>query len=94
MAARQGGGAVADFPRMEDAGRPDSTNPHRSETWYGWSSKRVEPVNLLDDEGRTRLVRFPVMDLEGLITATEPLYVVRHFDIPEVVPADQLSTPI
>ncbi len=79
---------------MEDAGGPDSTNPHRGDTWYSWPSKRVEPVNLLDDEGRTRRVRIPLMDLEGLITPTELHCVVQHFDIPEVVPADQWTLTI
>ena len=94
MATQQDEGAVPDFLRMEDAGGPESTNPHRSETWYGWPSKQVEPVNLLDDDGRTRRVRTPVMDLEGLITPTELHYVVQHFDIPEVVPADQWTLTI
>ena len=89
MATQREEGAVPDFLRMDEAGGPDSTNPHRSGQWYGWPSKRMEPVNLLDEEGRVKRVRTPVLELEGLITPTELHYVVQHFDIPEVVPADQ-----
>ena len=54
MATQQREVAAPDILRKEDACGPDSANPHRMDTRYGWPSKRVEPVNLLRDEGRTR----------------------------------------
>ena len=94
MATQQEEGAVPDFLQMSGAGGPQSTNPHGSDSWYGWPSKQMNPVNLLDDEGRVKRVRAPVMDLEGLITPTELHYVVQHFDVPDVVPADQWTLTI
>ena len=65
MATRQDEGAVPDFLQMDGPGGPQSTNPHSLGQWYGWPSSKVNPVNLLDDEGRVQRVRTPVMDLEG-----------------------------
>ena len=94
MSTRQEEGAIPDFLRMEGVGGPQSTNPHGSKNWYGWPSKEMNPVNLLDDEGRVKRVRTPVVDLEGLITPTELHYVVQHFEVPDVVPADKWSLTI
>ena len=94
MSTQQQEGAVPDFLRMDSPGGPNTTNPHASEQWYGWPSKGMNPVNLPDAEGRVQRVRTPVMDLEGLITPTELHYVVQHFDIPEVVPADKWTLTI
>ncbi len=94
MATQQSEGATPDFLRMDGPGGPHSTNPHSADSWYGWPSKSVNPVNLYEDSGRVQRVRTPVMDLEGLITPTELHYVVQHFDIPEVVPADKWSLDV
>ena len=64
-------GAVPDFLRMDDAIGSDAANAGLTGDWYGWPSKEVNPVTLLDDEGRTVRIRTPVMDLEGLITPTD-----------------------
>ena len=94
MATQQSEGATPDFLRMDGPGGPHSTNPHSADSWYGWPSKSVNPVNLYEDSGRVQRVRTPVMDLEGLITPTELHYVVQHFDIPEVVPTDKWSLDV
>ena len=94
MATQQEEGAIPGFLRTEGAGGPQSTNPHGSPKWYGWPSKEMNPVNLLDKEGRVERVRTPVLELEGLITPTELHYVVQHFDVPEVVSAVQWSMTI
>ena len=94
MATRQEEGAVPDFLRMDGPGGPQSTNPHSQGRWYGWPSSTVNPVNLLDDDGRVQRVRTPVMDLQGLITPTELHYVVQHFAVPEVVPTDKWSLSV
>ena len=94
MATRQEEGAVPDFLKMDGPGGPQSTNPHAAGQWYGWPSSQSNPANLLDGEGRVKRVRTPVMDLEGLITPTELHYVVQHFEVPEVVPADKWSLSI
>ena len=94
MATQQTEGATPDFLRMDGPGGPHSTNPHSTDGWYGWPSKSVNPVNLYEESGRVQRVRTPVMDLEGLITPTELHYVVQHFDIPEVVPADKWSLDV
>ena len=94
MATKQEEEAVPDFLKMEGAGGPQSTNPHGSGRWYGWPSKEMNPLNLLDKEGRVERVRTPVLDLEGLITPTELHYVVQHFAVPKVVPADKWSMTI
>ena len=94
MATQQEEGAIPDFLKMEGSGGPQSTNPHGSGRWYGWPSKEMNPVNLLDEEGRVKRVRTPVVDLEGLITPTELHYVVQHFEVPDVLPADKWSLTI
>ena len=75
---------VPDFLRMDkpavDGGQAG---------WYGWPTKELKPVNLLDEQGRVMRVRTPVMGLEGLITPVNLHYVVQHFDVPEVTPADK-----
>ena len=58
-------GAVPDFLRMDEAIGSDMANAGLNGDWYGWPSKEVNPVTLLDDEGRTVRIRTPVMDLEG-----------------------------
>ncbi len=94
MATQQEEGAIPDFLKMDGSGGPQSTNPHGSGRWYGWPSKEMNPVNLLDEEGRVKRVRTPVVDLEGLITPTELHYVVQHFEVPDVLPADKWSLTI
>jgi DMSO/TMAO reductase YedYZ molybdopterin-dependent catalytic subunit len=94
MATQQEEGAIPDFLKMDGSGGPQSTNPHGSGRWYGWPSKAMNPVNLLDEEGRVKRVRTPVVDLEGLITPTELHYVVQHFEVPDVVPADKWTLTI
>ena len=94
MATTREEGAVPDFLRMDDPGSSDAAKIDLSGDWYGWPSKDVKPVTLLDDQGRTVRIRTPVMDLEGLITPTELHYTVQHFDVPEVVPADKWSLSI
>ena len=87
-------GAVPDFLRMDDAIGSDAANTGLTGDWYGWPSKEVNPVTLLDDEGRTVRIRTPVMDLEGLITPTHLHYTVQHFDVPPIIPADQWTLTI
>ena len=94
MTAQQQESAIPEFLRMEAATSPESPGLDSSGKWYGWPSKELKPVTLLEAEGRVARVRTPVMDLEGLITPTELHYVVQHFDIPEVVPADKWSLKI
>ena len=80
-------GAVPDFLRMDEASGSAAANAGLTGDWYGWPSKDVTPVTLLDDEGRTVRIRTPVMDLEGLITPTPLHYTVQHFDVPPLIPA-------
>ncbi len=87
-------GAVPDFLRMDDSIGSDAANAGLTGDWYGWPSKDVTPVTLLDDEGRTVRIRTPVMDLEGLITPTNLHYTVQHFDVPPLIPADQWALTI
>ena len=87
-------GAVPDFLRMDDAIGSDAANAGLTGDWYGWPSKPVNPVTLLDDEGRTVRIRTPVMDLEGLITPTHLHYTVQHFDVPPIITADDWSLTI
>ena len=94
MATTREEGAVPDFLRMDASGSSEAAKIDLSGDWYGWPSKDVRPVTMLDDEGRTIRIRTPVMDLEGLITPTELHYTVQHFDVPEVVPADKWSLSI
>ena len=87
-------GAVPDFLRMDESLGSDAANAGLTGDWYGWPSKEVNPVTLLDDEGRTVRIRTPVMDLEGLITPTPLHYTVQHFDVPPIIPADQWTLTI
>ena len=87
-------GALPDFLRMDGAAGSDAANAGLAGDWYGWPSKKVQPVTLLDDQGRTVRIRTPVMDLEGLITPTNLHYTVQHFDVPPVVPANQWSLTV
>ena len=87
-------GALPDFLRMDGAAGSDAANAGLAGDWYGWPSKKVQPVTLLDDQGRTVRIRTPVMDLEGLITPTNLHYTVQHFDVPPVVPASQWSLTV
>ena len=94
MATIKEEGAVPDFLRMDAETGSVPANDGRKGDWYGWPSKEVKPVTLLDDEGRAVRIRTPVMDLEGLITPTNLHYTVQHFDVPEVVPTDKWSLTI
>ena len=94
MATIKEEGAVPDFLRMDAETGSVPANDGRKGDWYGWPSKEVKPVTLLDDEGRAVRIRTPVMDLEGLITPTDLHYTVQHFDVPEVVPTDKWSLTI
>jgi DMSO/TMAO reductase YedYZ molybdopterin-dependent catalytic subunit len=94
MATIKEEGAVPDFLRMDAKTGSVPANDGRKGDWYGWPSKEVKPVTLLDDEGRAVRIRTPVMDLEGLITPTDLHYTVQHFDVPEVVPTDKWSLTI
>ena len=44
-------GAVPDFLRMDEASGSAAANAGLTGDWYGWPSKDVTPVTLLDDEG-------------------------------------------
>ena len=94
MATIKEEGAVPDFLQMDAETGSVPANDGRKGDWYGWPSKEVKPVTLLDDEGRAVRIRTPVMDLEGLITPTNLHYTVQHFDVPEVVPTDKWSLTI
>ncbi len=87
-------GAVPDFLRMDGAAGSDAANDGKTGDWFGWPSKPVRPVTLLDEQGRTVRIRTPVMDLEGLITPTDLHYTVQHFDVPEVVGTDRWSLTV
>ena len=88
MATRQDD-VIPDFLRMDDAIGSDPANVNKTGNWRGWPTKDLNPVTLMDDDGRTVRIRTPVMDLEGLITPTDLHYTVQHFDVPPVVPTDQ-----
>jgi len=94
MATRQDLGAIPDFLRMDEAIGSDPANANKTGNWHGWPTKDLNPVTLMDDEGRTVRIRTPVMDLEGLITPTDLHYTVQHFDVPPVVPTDQWELKI
>ncbi len=94
MATTKEEGAVPDFLQMDGATRSDAANDGKTGDWFGWPSKPVTPVTLLDDQGRTVRIRTPVMDLEGLITPTDWHYTVQHFDVPEVVGTDRWSLTV
>ena len=93
MATRQDD-VVPDFLRMDDAIGSDPANANKTGDWNGWPTKDLNPVTLMDDEGRTVRIRTPVMDLEGLITPTDLHYTVQHFDVPPVVATDQWELKI
>ena len=94
MATRQDLGAIPDFLRMDEAIGSDPATANKTGNWHGWPTKDLNPVTLMDDEGRTVRIRTPVMDLEGLITPTDLHYTVQHFDVPPVVPTDQWELKI
>ena len=95
MATKQEEGAVPDFLRMEGPRGEGWTAGHSGKgEWYGWPHKDLKAVTLLDEEGRTKRFRAPVTELEGLITPTELHYVVQHFEVPEVVPADKWALTV
>ncbi len=82
--------ARPEFLQMEGATREEPQSGD-GESWMGWPTRKLTPVTLHDEEGRTVRVRAPVMELEGLITPTELHYVVQHFDVPKIVPAKDWS---
>ncbi|SVD17118.1 uncharacterized protein METZ01_LOCUS369972, partial [marine metagenome] len=88
MATRQDD-VIPDFLRMDESIGSDPANANKTGNWHGWPTKDLDPVTLMDDEGRTVRIRTPVMDLEGLITPTDLHYTVQHFAVPPVVPTDQ-----
>ena len=85
MAMSKEESAVPDFLRMDQPVSSDPANAKKTGNWHGWPTKDINPVTLLDDEGRTVRIRTPVMDLEGLITPTHLHYTVQHFAVPPVV---------
>ena len=93
--ATQQESATPDFLRMEGP-KGDPWNPGRSGggSWYGWPSKELQAVTLLDEDGRTTRVRAPVTELEGLMTPTELHYVVQHFAVPDVVPPERWALTV
>ena len=93
MATRQDD-VIPDFLRMDAAMGSDPANADKTGNWNGWPTKDLNPVTLMDDEGRTVRIRTPVMDLEGLITPTDLHYTVQHFAVPPVVPTDQWELKI
>ena len=60
MATRQDN-VIPDFLRMDEAIGSDPANAHKSGNWHGWPTKDLNPVTLMDDEGRTVRIRTPVM---------------------------------
>ena len=93
MATRQDD-VIPDFLRMDAAIGSDPANADKTGNWNGWPTKDLNPVTLMDDEGRTVRIRTPVMNLEGLITPTDLHYTVQHFAVPPVVPTDQWELKI
>ena len=88
-------GAVPDFLRMEGPkGEPWTPGHSGRGNWYGWPSKDLQAVTQLDQEGRTKRVRAPVTELQGLITPTELHYVVQHFEVPDVVPSEKWALSV
>ncbi len=77
---------VPDFLLMDS---PGAAQKQSESEWYGWPTKELKPVTLLDDQGRTMRVRTPMMDMEGLITPVDLHYVVQHFDVPPVADPTQ-----
>jgi DMSO/TMAO reductase YedYZ molybdopterin-dependent catalytic subunit len=70
---------------MDQPVSSDPANAKKTGNWHGWPTKDINPVTLIDDEGRTVRIRTPIMDLEGLITPTHLHYTVQHFAVPPVV---------
>jgi len=90
MATPQQEGAEPDFLIMEGpAGQGWNAGHSGRGQWNGWPSKDLKAATVQDEEGRTKRVRTPVTELEGLMTPTELHYVVQHFEVPEVVPAEK-----
>lgn len=89
MATTRQGDVIPDFLRMDAAIGSDPANAEKTGNWNGWPTKDLNPVTLMDDEGRTVRIRTPVMDLEGLITPTDLHYTVQHFAVPPVVETDK-----
>lgn len=94
MAIQQDEGAIPDFLRMDGAQPAQTSQATSSKEFYGWPSKELKPVTLLDDEGKAVKVRTPVTELKGLITPVELHYVVQHFDVPPAVSADRWNLSI
>ena len=85
MATPRQESAAPDFLQMEGAQAPTKpASPNSGGQWYGWPSKELKPVTLLDEQGRIVRVRTPVMELEGLITPVELHHVVQHFAVNKV----------
>ena len=81
---------VPDFLLMDTGAATKQSKSGQSKSgWYGWPTKELKPITLLDEQGRTVRVRTPVMDLEGLITPVDLHYVVQHFDVPPVADPGQ-----
>ena len=89
MSTTRQDGVVPDFLKMDEAIGSDPANADKTGNWHGWPTKDLNPVTLMDDEGRTVRIRTPVMDLEGLITPTDLHYTVQHFAVPPVVETDK-----
>ena len=90
MATQQEEGAIPDFLVMEGPEGQGWNAGHSGRgEWNGWPSQDLKATTLLDEEGRTKRVRTPVTELQGLITPTELHYVVQHFEVPEVVPTEK-----
>ena len=94
MATTRQGDVIPDFLRMDAAIGSDPANAEKTGNWNGWPTKDLNPVTLMDDEGRTVRIRTPVMDLEGLITPTNLHYTVQHFAVPPVVGTDKWELKI
>ena len=95
MTARKQEEAVPDFLLMEGSKGEGWVAGHSGRgQWFGWPSKDLKAVTLLDEEGRTKRVRTPVGELEGLITPTELHYVVQHFALPEVGPTEKWALAV
>ena len=64
------------------------------DTFLGWPTKSIKPTTVSGKEGRVEKIRTPVMDLEGLLTPTELVYVVQHFGPPQPVKAQDWSLKV
>jgi DMSO/TMAO reductase YedYZ molybdopterin-dependent catalytic subunit len=78
MATTKEEGAVPNFLRMDQPVSSAPANAKKTGNWYGWPTKEIKPVTLVDDEGRTVRIRTPVMDLEGLLRPTHLHYTVQY----------------